>query len=61
LSKSADNGFFAASSSVSEDGQTFILGHDEWDVCDGGHWLDVMKKMGEVEVKRQPARVILPG
>lgn len=50
LSRSADNGFCAASKSVSGDGHTsdlanqiFILGHGEWDVCEGGHWLDVMK------------------
>jgi hypothetical protein len=23
--------------------QIFIFGHGEWDVCEGGHWLDVMK------------------
>jgi hypothetical protein len=25
--------------------QIFILGHGERDVCDGGHWLDVIKKV----------------
>jgi hypothetical protein len=51
LSRSADNGFCPASKSVSGDGHTsalanqiFSFGHGEWDVCEGGHWLDVMKK-----------------
>jgi len=51
LSRSADNGFWAASKSVSGDGHTpavanqiFIIAHSGLDVCDGAHSGFVMKK-----------------
>ncbi len=43
-------GFCATSTTFEKDillpwpNQISIFGHGEWDVCDGGHWLDVMKK-----------------
>jgi len=61
LSRSADNGFCAASKSVSGDehtsalaNQIFIFGHGEWDVCDGGHWLDVMNEWHVLKMKIRP-------
>jgi hypothetical protein len=60
LSKSADNGFCAASESVSGDGRTFalasqifIFAHGEWDVCEGGHWLDVMNERNGLMMKNR--------
>jgi hypothetical protein len=50
--------------SVSGDGHTstlanqiFIFGHGEWDVCDGGHWLDVMKNRWPMSGGGRPALI----
>src|SRR5260370_12691708 len=61
LSKSAENGFCAASKSVFGDEHTFALAnqififeHGEWDVCEGGHWLDVMNQWEVLKMKIRP-------
>jgi hypothetical protein len=41
--------------------QIFIFGHGEWDVYDGGHWLDVMNEWKGLKMKiRPPARHTVP-
>jgi len=36
--------------------QIFIFGHGEWDVYEGGHWLDVMNPWDVLTMKiRHPA------
>jgi hypothetical protein len=36
--------------------QIFIFGHGGWDVCDGGHWLDVMKKWDVLKMEIRPRK-----
>jgi len=64
LSRSAGNGFCAASKSVSGDGHTSALGNQisfsgmaSGDVCVGDHWLDVMNpwEVLKIKVRRQDA------
>jgi hypothetical protein len=68
LSKSAENGFGAASRAVLGDGRTSgcpneisIVAHGGWDVCDGAHRSFVMKKVSdeiaEVGMLARPAMI----
>jgi len=41
--------------------QIFIFGHGMWNVCDGAHWLEVMKKVGsgKFDFAPQPLKGLL--